>query len=66
MDIKFYMIELDKHFMSEYDLGKLGLFEQFDVEGTIWLHVRTNVVQMSLYRTEEVNHLDWPNKSKWY
>ena len=59
------MIELDKHFMSEYDLGKLGLFEQFDVEETIWLHVRTNVVQMSLYRkTEEVNHhLDWPNKS---
>ena len=43
--------------MSEYDLGKLGLFEQFDVEETIWLHVRTNVVQMSLYRkTEEVNH----------
>ena len=50
------MIEMDKPFMSEYGLGKQFFLDLFDVEGTIWLRVRPNVVQMSRYQTEKVKN----------
>ena len=58
------MIELDEQFMTEYGLGKQFFLDLFDVEGTIWLRVRANVAQMSLYRTEKVkNFCNWQIKA---